>query len=116
MENLKDTVEFDILISPEQASPEDYACECGASNCYEAHIKPILERLEAGEVTAWCRIEVRATVSDTDISASDYLGFCSFESKEAFQASSKYAQMKETTFKALGALVAYYRARLSLIA
>ena len=43
----------------------------------------ILERLDNGDVWAWAVVEVRAGYGD--LSASDYLGACSYESEKDFR-------------------------------
>lgn len=43
----------------------------------------ILERLERGDVWAWCCVEVKATACG--LSASDYLGGCSYSDEKEFR-------------------------------
>ncbi len=51
----------------------------------------ILAELESGNEWAWCSVKV--TVRFCDLSATDYLGCCSYESEAAFKADGYYTDM-----------------------
>lgn len=88
-------VEFEII-----PSYEDVPVNGNASAIDEETDKEIEDyindELESGNVWAWCTIEVKASYKG--ISASDYLGCCSYKDEEDFKKGGYYEDMKQIAF------------------
>jgi hypothetical protein len=77
----EDEIEWEVTASPDDV---DYRGNCSAIGIEEdaATEKWIQEELESGNEWAWCQIEVCGRLGDLE--ASEYLGGCSYKSKEDF--------------------------------
>ena len=66
----------------------DYNTEFDDDTC-----KSIRAKLNNGVAWAWCSVEVKATIKETDISISHHLGGCSYSSKQDFKKCDYYKSM-----------------------
>lgn len=83
----RDEIEIELILHPEYEQIEGNACACGEPDCYEAHIKPIIEDAEYNP-WAWCCVEVRATFDG--VTGSDFLGGCSYKNEADFKTPGGY--------------------------
>ena len=82
----RDDVTITVEALPEDQHPDD----CFALDDPEAQKKIVDEILEKAEWNEWAWCCIKVTVSWRGHSASDYLGACSYDSKEAFVAEDGY--------------------------
>ena len=82
IKRLKERAEITIECLPEEIEIEGNA-SCWNDGTDEAYAQSIRDDLERGNDWAWCQVKVTATFEG--MSASDYLGGCSYESEHAFK-------------------------------
>lgn len=97
--SIKDDVSYSIKIYPEDIPIKGYASCIDPKTDLEVE-QAIIEQLESGNQWAWCSVEVIAEYKG--LTASDYLGCCSYESEDDFkQAGGYYDDMKQIAFEQL---------------
>lgn len=90
--------EITIIVHEEHQDVRGNAQVSGDDKDDKAVEDALLERLERGDIWAWCSIEVRAEFRG--ITASDYLGGCCYENEADFKACPYYRDMvREATGK-----------------
>lgn len=100
-------VHFSIHITPEDMEVRGNAQASGDDTLDKEAEDAILSDLEAGNLWAWCHVEVRAEYGP--FKGSDYLGGCSYKSEADFKADGGYYQvMKRAALAALNAEIEYY--------
>lgn len=73
---------------------EGNACACGEPDCYDAHIRPVMDDLEVnGNPWAWCCVVVEAALEGFKGYAT--LGGCSYASEEAFRQGGYFEDMRD---------------------
>jgi hypothetical protein len=96
-------VTFTVNAEPEHCTLEGSFCSGNAKDDAET-IRAIRADLESGNEWAWCTVEVTATWEGWN--GSEYLGACSYKSREDFMADCYYADMKERALAELNAIIA----------
>lgn len=88
-------VDFEILVHPEDTPVEGNASAIDEETD-EQIANNIYEQLDNGNIWAWCTVEVKASYKG--ISASDYLGCCSYKDEADFKNDGYYKDMKQIAF------------------
>jgi hypothetical protein len=91
---IRDQATIEILTEQDHASVRGNALASGDDDEDRAAEDEILERLEHGDIWAWAAVQVRATWQG--ITASDYLGCCSYRDEEDFREDGYYFDMVAT--------------------
>lgn len=90
------TIEYSIECLPEHISPEGNASAIDDETDAEI-LAEIYSQLDSGNEWAWCCVRVKATAIDEDgeqiAYGEDYLGGCSYASREDFMACPYYEDM-----------------------
>lgn len=95
-----DQVEFETLVSEESIPIRGNAIATGNDEEDAKVENDLIDQLERGNIWAWCAVEVRATWRG--ITASDYLGGCSYASQNDFErGDGYYSDMKQTAYNQL---------------
>lgn len=95
----RDRVTFETICHSEDA-PIEGNCSAIDPKTDRATERWIRKQLDRGNEWAWCMVEVRASVGS--LSASDYLGCCSYRSREDFESpDGYYPQMCEEAYRLL---------------
>jgi hypothetical protein len=97
----KADVKFTLEIEQEDDSVRGNVCESEQDRKDE---DSILERLEGGDLWAWCIVKVTATWEDGNLapmSASAYLGHCSYADEEDFKKGGYYEDMEHDALLSL---------------
>jgi hypothetical protein len=97
-------VDIDIFTRPEDTPIRGNAIASGDDEADEAYALEIEAQIEAGNPWAWTIIEVRATHRPTGLTASAYLGGCSYPDEAAFKAGGYYDDMQQEALAELAAL------------
>jgi hypothetical protein len=94
-----DDVEFKIHVHPEHIPVQENAIDSG-DETYDREIEDnIIERLNNGDIWAWCTVEVQARY---DIfKGEDFLGCCSYSDQEEFEADEYFGSMKQQALEDL---------------
>lgn len=74
---------IEVILHDESEHPKGFFAS-GDEDADRAQVAAILADLDAGNDWAWCCVEVR--VSYGELSSSEYLGCCSYGSREDFEA------------------------------
>ncbi|GAG86978.1 unnamed protein product, partial [marine sediment metagenome] len=78
-------VAFVLTIEPEDIPVRGNAMASGDEEVDRRVEDGIIERLDQGDLWAWCSVKVTATLlDDTDLEGADYLGGCSYRDEEDF--------------------------------
>lgn len=88
-------VTYEIECLPENMSVRGNAMCSGDADIDRQVEDEILHKLESGNEWAWCVVRVVARItlpSGTMLEGSDYLGGCSYNSREDFEASTDYLE------------------------
>lgn len=82
-----------ITVTPEEEyiPIEGNACACGEEDCYDAHIRPVMDDRDNGNPWAWCCVKVSAKLDGFEGHA--YLGACSYPNAQAFLDGGYYEDM-----------------------
>lgn len=91
MKSIKELITFEIVITPETIEIEGNASAIDPKTDAEV-CKLIQDRLEAGNEWAWCSVEVKGEY--LGLTASDYLGACSYLSEDDFKTDGYYKDMQ----------------------
>jgi len=83
--------EIEIILHEEDRPVEGNISASGDDDYDAAIEQETIERLNSGDLWAWCRVEVKATFGD--MSASDFLGSCSYAGEQDFKQSGDYEGM-----------------------
>lgn len=89
-------VKFEIILHEEHASIRGNCMASGDDAFDEKCARKIERQLDRGNLWAWCTVEVKATYKG--LTASDYLGCCSYSSERSFKRDGYYEDMKQTAF------------------
>ena len=100
-EIVKSEIEYEIILHPEHDGPEGFF-DSGDDEDDEETCRKIREESEWNE-WAWCTVEVKATFRE--LSASDFLGACSYKDEKDFKEGGYFEDMKAQAFDALMAKV-----------
>lgn len=88
-------VEFTLSCEPEHI-PIEGNCSAIDEETDKANEQMIREQLENGNEWAWCSVKVTARYKGVE--GVDYLGGCSYKSKEDFMKDGYYLDMKKVAF------------------
>ena len=93
-----DQIEFELIAEFEHIPVKGNAIASGDED-YDNEVEiGIIERLESGDVWAWAAVEVKGTYKG--ITASDYLGGCSYKDEKDFkQPGGYYDDMKSEVYR-----------------
>ena len=73
--NLKDKIEFNIEILPEDYIEVRGNAMASGDDAFDKECEDkILKRLEQGDIYAWCIITVKATIDGINLEGTDHLG------------------------------------------
>mgnify|MGYP000895688915 CR=1 FL=1 len=91
-ETLRALATITIATMPEDIPIEGNACACGEEDCYDSHIRPVMDDLEVnGNRWAWCIVHVKAVLDGFEGHA--WLGGCSYANEEDFKRGGYYEDM-----------------------
>ena len=94
IETEESTMEIQIILHDEHIPIEGNAVDSGDTD-FDAKVNAgIIERLDMGQLWAWCTVEVKVTIDG--FTANDYLGCCSYDNEQEFKAGGYYDDMVET--------------------
>lgn len=96
--NYKD-IEISVILHPEEM-PIKGNCSAVDEETDRETEKSIEEQLKAGNPWAWCIVEVRGEYKG--LSASEFLGGCSYESEDDFKRGGYYEDMVLTVNQSIG--------------
>jgi hypothetical protein len=103
-------VVFSVHISEEDIPVRGNAMASGDDAADKEDEDNIIARLNAGDLWAWCCVEVRATYnrhsSDTKHSAGDILGCCSYSDESDFRSCMYFEDMCKAALDRLNAYLA----------
>src|SRR5690606_25924516 len=88
----QDRVTYSIEIGKELTPVRGNLYESGDADALRRAENEVLERLEAGDLWAWCTVRVVARLGDLE--GSDFLGCCSYKDEADFMASGYFEDMK----------------------
>lgn len=87
-------IEYRIRVTPETSAIEGNILDSGDKvQDFEAE-QEIKKQLDAGNVWAWCSVEVIASIDGIPVTGRDYLGHCSYKSEDDFRACEYFGDMK----------------------
>ena len=92
-------VEFETICHSEETQVRGNAMASGDEKADKRAEDRILRQLENGNQWAWCTIEVKASYKG--LTASDFLGCCSYKSQKDFEKDVYYVDMKKQAFDSL---------------
>jgi hypothetical protein len=94
--------EFEVIACPEQDEPDSFLAS-GDDDKDAKTVAEILERANAGDVWAWCVVEVRASVDLglVCLTGEDVLSACSYQDEEDFKRDAYYLNMLAEACKEL---------------
>jgi hypothetical protein len=81
-------ITIEVFASEEYIAIRGNAIASGDEAFDKAVEDELIERLDSGDIWAWCSVEVKCSYKG--LTASDYLGGCSYKSKKDFIANSGY--------------------------
>lgn len=90
-ETLKALATITVTAEPEEIPIEGNACACGEEECWDAHIRPVMDAVDNGNQWAWCAVRVKAELSGFEGHA--YLGCCSYANEEDFKKGGYFEDM-----------------------
>jgi hypothetical protein len=99
-------IEIEIYTRPEDIEIRGNAIASGDDEADEEYALEIERQLDAGNNWAWCFVEVRATHTPTGLTASAYLGGCSYKDEADFRAGGYFDDMKDEATAELAQLAA----------
>jgi len=87
-------IEYRIRVRPEEIPLQGNVLQSGDKvQDFEAE-QDIQRQLDAGNVWAWCSVEVIASIDGIEVDGRDYLGCCSYKSEDDFKACEYFEDMK----------------------
>jgi len=89
-------IEFKIHIHDEDIPVKGNAVVSGDDKFDKQVEDHITKRLDAGDSWAWCTVEVKGTYKC--LTASEYLGACSYENEKSFKKDGYYDDMCKTVY------------------
>ena len=89
--SIRALISFEIIILPEETIIEGNLIDSGDDNQDKLDEKTVIDDLLSGNQWAWCNVEVRGEY--LGLSASDYLGCCSYKSEQDFKTGGYYTDM-----------------------
>lgn len=94
-----DEVEFQIITHNEDLPVKGNAIASGDDAQDKEVEDEIIERLENGDIWAWCCVEVVAKWRG--MKGNDFLGGCSYQDEKDFMSDGYYEDMKKVAYAAL---------------
>lgn len=92
---------FELIVTPEDMQLEGNLICSGDAEFDAQIIDETLQRVNSGDVWAWCTVELRGTYRGV-LTASDYLGGCSYANEQEFKQEGGYYQdMKQSVLRLL---------------
>lgn len=99
-------VEYEIEVLPEDAPVRGNAIVSGDADFDRQVEDDIIERLEVGDIWAWCTVRVIARLGVLEGDA--YLGCCSYADKDDFRASGYFDDLRIEALDRLRIEVEYH--------
>ncbi len=87
-------MQIEIILHDEHIPIEGNAIDSGDADFDNKVNANIIERLNMGQLWAWCTVEVKVTIEG--FTANNYLGCCSYDNEQEFKAGGYYDNMVET--------------------
>lgn len=98
------TIQWKIIATQDDIPVRGNLVVSGDDAHDKAEEDKVIQRLDDGDVWAWCSIEVRGIWEG--LTASDYLGGCSYDSEEDFKRGGYYDDMLQTVTRELQQMAA----------
>lgn len=83
-------IEYELTIEDEHESVRGNACATDEPELDKATEDEIIERLNRGDLWAWCCVKVTARIAGFDFEGVDYLGCCSYSNEADFKVEGGY--------------------------
>lgn len=91
-------VVFEIILHTEKTPLQGNLIDSGDAAFDTQCINATNDRLNKGDLWAWCTVEVKGTYRGI-ISASDYLGGCSYQNEKDFTEGGYFEYMKQSVIR-----------------
>lgn len=96
MKNLENKIEYKVICLPEDLEIRGNVLASGDKQADLDAENEVIEQLNNGNEWAWCRVQVVAYIPGIELEGVDFLGGCSYRSREEFmQPGGYYDDMKE---------------------
>lgn len=96
-----ESVQYRVEVLPEDMPVRGNALASGDPAEDKRVEDEIIERLECGDIWAWCTVRVVASLPDSVLEGEKYLGACSYRDLDDFMESGYYEDMRDCALEEL---------------